>query len=91
MKPDHPAELKMTREELIERVKETIAQEANISLTGVHLDTRLEDVNIDSLDMIEVALALEKTFNITIVTTELLRFQTFGDVIEELQRKLASR
>jgi len=80
----------MTREELIERVKETIAKETNISFSGVHLDTRLEDVNIDSLDMIEVALALEKTFNITIVTTELLRFQTFGDVIEELQRKLSS-
>lgn len=80
----------MNRDDLIEHVKETIAREVNISLADVDLDTRLEAINIDSLDMIEVALALEKTFNITIVTSELLRFQTFGDVIEELQRKLAS-
>lgn len=79
----------MSREELIERVKEIIAQEAKISLNGVQLDTRLEDINIDSLDMIEVALALEKSFNITIVTTELLQFETFGDVIAELERKLS--
>jgi acyl carrier protein len=79
----------MSREELIKRVKEIIAQEAKISLNGVQLETRLEDINIDSLDMIEVALALEKSFNITIVTTELLQFETFGDVIAELERKLS--
>ena len=79
----------MSREELIERVKRIIAQEAKISLNGVTLETRLEDINIDSLDMIEVALALEKSFNITIVTTELLQFETFEDVIAELERKLS--
>lgn len=81
----------MTREELIERVKETIAQEVNISLDGADLDTRLEDLNIDSLDMIEVAVVLEKSFNITIMTSELLQIETVGDVIDELEHKVASQ
>ena len=46
-------------------------------------DTRLrEDLGIDSLSLIEVAVAAEDAFGVPIPDEDLERFQTVGDVID---------
>jgi len=79
----------MSRNEIVERVTGIVAREANVTLENMDLSTRLESIDIDSLDMIKVAGAIEKDFNVTIVTTELLQMNTFGDIVIGLETKLA--
>jgi acyl carrier protein len=79
----------MSRDEIVERVTGIVAKETNIDLGDVDLGTKLESIDIDSLDMIKVAVALEKHFNVTIVTAELMQMDTFGDIVSGLEGKLA--
>ena len=79
----------MSRNEIVQRVTGIVAREANVTLEDMDLSTRLESIDIDSLDMIKVAGAIEKDFNVTIVTTELLQMNTFGDIVIGLESKLA--
>jgi acyl carrier protein len=79
----------MGRNEIVKRVTDIVAREVNISLNNMDLSTRLESIDIDSLDMIKVAAAIEKNFNVTIVTSELVQMNTFGDIVAGLEQKLA--
>ncbi len=81
----------MNREELMSTVREIISREAKINTDNIELDTELMSLDIDSLDMMKVALALEKSFDITITTAELAQIRTFGDVINGLESKITIR
>ena len=78
----------MRRNEIVERVTGIVAQETNITLGDIDLNTKLESINIDSLDMLKVAAAIEKSFNVTIITTELMQMDTFSDIVNGLESKL---
>ena len=81
----------MNREELMQIVREIIGQEAKVNTDQIEPDVELTNLDIDSLDILKIAVALEKSFNITITTAELERIKTFGDVIEGLERKIDVR
>ena len=50
-------------------------------------DTRLrEDLGVDSLTLIEVAVATEDALGVPLPDEDLERFQTVGDVIDYVQR-----
>jgi acyl carrier protein len=59
---------------------------------GVHRanlgpDTRLQsDLGLDSLAMIDVAVAAEDAFGVSIPDDDLERFQTVGDVVNYVQQ-----
>lgn len=79
----------MGRNEIAERVTDIVSREANITLGNMDLSTQLATIDIDSLDLIKVAVAIEKDFNVTIVTSELMQMTTFGDIVTGLENKLA--
>ena len=59
---------------------------ANLSRADVTADKRLrEDLGIDSLSLIDVAVATEDTFGITIPDEDLERFQDIGDVLDYIR------
>ena len=80
----------MKREELIMTVKSIISQEIEIPVDSIELDTPLADLDIDSLDVLRLGVAFEKSFNITITTAELLSIKTVGDIITGLEGRLVS-
>ena len=80
----------MKREELIGTVKTIIGREVEIPIDNLELSTQLADLNIDSLDVLKLGLALEKSFNIRLSTTELVRIKTFGDIVAGLEDRLAA-
>jgi acyl carrier protein len=60
-----------------------ILRELKIDPAGVEPDSRLrEDLDIDSTEMVEIAVATEKRLAVTIDTDEFLRIRTFGGVVE---------
>ena len=60
-----------------------------VSADEVTEDARLiEDLAVDSLDSVELSLALEEQFSLSVEDYEIEQLQTVSDVIELIQKKL---
>ena len=65
-----------------EKVKEVIVNAANIDEDKIKLSASLEsDLGLDSLDAVELGLALEEEFGITIDEDKLASFKTVEDIV----------
>ena len=65
-----------------EKVKEVIVNAANIDEDKIKLSTSLEnDLGLDSLDAVELGMALEEEFGITIDEEKLASFKTVEDIV----------
>lgn len=72
------------------RVYALIAEQAARSAADVHDDQRLEDIGLDSLDVVELSLAVEDEFKFTMTGEEFdafYEFQTVGNVVDFVQGK----
>ena len=60
-----------------------------VSADEVTEDARLiEDLAVDSLDAVELSLALEEQFSLSVEDYEIEQLQTVSDVIDLIQKKL---
>ena len=68
-------------------VTRILEQVAKVDPAAVARDTRLrEDLGVDSLTLIEVAVATEDALGVPLPDEDLERFQTVGDVIDYVRR-----
>jgi acyl carrier protein len=58
-----------------------IAKAKNIPTDTITLDTTFEQLNIDSLDKINISFEVEEAFNIAIPDDSLNTLKTVGDVV----------
>ena len=66
-----------------DKIKEVIADTVSIDEAEITLDADLkEDLGIDSLDAVEISIALEEAFDIAIPQEELARFVTVQDIVD---------
>jgi acyl carrier protein len=92
--------------EIIDDVRSVIAQSLKIPVDRVTPDTRLEELGVESLDVIEIVFGLEEKFDISIpfkadagtrVTvpgkngSEEIEFATVGDVANIVQKLIAAK
>lgn len=74
--------------DVAQEVIEVIAKQAKVEPAKVARETELADLNLESLDSIELIFALEEKFNIEIpfnaneANSAGISFQTAGDVID---------
>ena len=73
---------------MLEKVREILVESLNIEGSEVVPTARLnEDLGIDSLLSIELALEIESELNIKIEDEELMKLQTVQDVIDIINSK----
>lgn len=73
---------------MLEKVREILVESLNIEGSEVVPTARLnEDLGIDSLSSIELALEIESEFYIKIEDEELMKLQTVQDVIDIINSK----
>ena len=70
-----------------EKIRAMICEEYEIDEDEVTLETNLEDLNFDSLDMIEIAMDIEDEFNVEVPDEVLEKFVTIGDIVEFLENR----
>lgn len=67
---------------MFEKVRDLISQQLNIEKTKIVADAKLiEDLGIDSLDMVTMLMTLEDEFGITIPDEKAEALKTVGDVV----------
>lgn len=75
----------LSRTELINRILEVIRSESQDKTAEITLDTTIEGVHIDSVDVINILFQLEDEFKVTIdMDLQALQPKTVGDLVNAL-------
>jgi acyl carrier protein len=73
----------VTRTDVFELVRGRLAELIECDLSDIKLETRLEeDLEADSLDLVELAMALEEELSLEIPDEDLEGIRTVGDAVE---------
>lgn len=71
---------------LFEDIKEVVVEQLNVDPAEVKEDSKfVEDLGADSLDVVELVMALEEKFDIEIPDQEAEKLVTVGDVITYIE------
>lgn len=85
-KPQIPQEIK---QEMFLKIRPIIAKQLETDEQGIRLDSRIvEDLSADSLDAIQIIMALEEAFNIEILDPEIDKIITIEDIVVALAGKI---
>ena len=73
-----------------EKVKEIIMDTINCDEENITLEASLkDDLEMDSLDAMELSMALEEEYDITIEEEELQNFVTVKNIVDYIDKKIA--
>jgi len=74
---------------VFDKVAEILAEQLDAEKEDITADTRIaEDLNADSLDVVELLMAIEDEFEITIPDEEIENLKTVGDVADYIQSNI---
>ena len=72
----------MEREEILEKVKVVIVEQLNVEEDDVVEDSAfVDDLGADSLDIVELVMALEEEFGVSIPDEDAEGIKTVGDAV----------
>ena len=78
----------LTSSEVAEKIKEIIAEQLGIEVDSIENESHfVHDLGADSLDNVELLMAFEEEFKITIDDDEAEKLQTLQDVINFLETR----
>ncbi|MBR6444761.1 MAG: acyl carrier protein [Firmicutes bacterium] len=71
---------------VFDKLKAIIAEQLSIDESIINLDTNLmKDLEADSLDAVEIIMALEEEYDIEIPDEEAEKFQTVNDIVKYVE------
>ena len=81
----------MTREEIFEHVKAILVETLSVDEDKVTMEARFqEDLDTDSLDLVELVMTMEEKFGIKISDEEAADIKTVGDAGEFVEKRTAA-
>jgi acyl carrier protein len=78
-------------DDIAKRSIEIIAKAKNIPTDDITLNTTFEELNIDSLDKINISFEVEEAFDIAIPDDALGSLKTVGDVVRGVEQLVAAK
>ena len=79
----------LSRADLLQKVREHLSSELEISLEQIGEETRLrEDLDADSLDLYELVMELEDTYGISVSEEEAAEIETVGAAVNFVAGRL---
>ena len=74
---------------MFERVQKVIAEELDVTLEEVTLEAKLDDdLGADSLDAVELIMALEDEFDIEVSDEEAQKFKTVKQIVDYIENQV---
>lgn len=80
----------MSSEEIFEKVKGVIVEQLGVAEGNITMKASfIDDLGADSLDIVELIMALEEEFDIEIADSDAEKVVTVGDVVEYIKDHVA--
>ena len=80
---------KMSSEEVLEKVKGIIVEQLGVAENAVTMEASfIDDLGADSLDIVELVMALEEEFDIEIPDSDAEKVVTVGDVVDYIKENV---
>ncbi len=75
---------------VFEKIKTMLATQLDVDAEELSLETKIaEDLGADSLDVVEMLMAIEGEFDVEIPDDEIEKLKTIGDVVDYIQNNMA--
>lgn len=71
-----------------DRVKKIVSEQLEVEIGSLTAETTFEEIDADSLDIVELVMALEEEFDLEISDQEIENIKSVGDVIKYIESKL---
>lgn len=71
---------------VFEKIKEIIVEQLGLNEDDVKVETTFEELGVDSLDLFQIIIELEESFNIQIEDAENLK--TISDAVKYIENKI---
>mgnify|MGYP002423878273 FL=1 len=82
--------LVMNAEEVFEKIKGIIVEQLGVEETAVTMEASfIDDLGADSLDIVELIMALEEEFDMEIPDADAEKVVTVGDVVDYIKDHIA--
>ncbi|HNZ64023.1 MAG TPA: acyl carrier protein [Bacillota bacterium] len=79
----------MTQQEVLKRVRTILSEQLSIDEETITLSSNfIEDLNADSLDIVELVMSMEAEFDLAIPDEEAERIRTVGDAVDFIMANL---
>ena len=79
----------MSSEEILEKVKAIIVEQLGVTDTSVTMEASfIDDLGADSLDIVELVMAIEEEFDIEIPDSDAEKVVTVGDVVDYIKENV---
>ena len=79
----------MSSEEILEKVKGIIVEQLGVTDTSVTMEASfIDDLGADSLDIVELIMAIEEEFDIEIPDSDAEKVVTVGDVVDYIKENV---
>jgi acyl carrier protein len=70
------------------KVKGIISDQLEVAVEKLSMETTFEDIDADSLDIVELVMALEEEFDLEISDQEIENIKTVGDIVKFIESKV---
>ena len=79
----------METDEIFEKVKAIIVEQLGVAESAVNMEASfIDDLGADSLDIVELIMALEEEFDIEIPDADAEKVVTVGDVVDYIKENV---
>jgi acyl carrier protein len=75
-------------QEFIELARKILAEQLDLNPQEIAMETKLEDLDADSIDVVEMIMALEDAYDVEFPEEGLESLSTFGTLVTALHRHL---
>jgi acyl carrier protein len=80
----------MTQEEIFKKITDVIVSKLEVKAEDVKMESEFsDDLGADSLDRVELVMALEDEFEVEILDSDAEKFQKVADVVAFIEAKKA--
>lgn len=71
-----------------DKVRSIIADQLEVGIDSLTMETTFEEIDADSLDIVELVMALEEEFELEISDQEIENIKTVGDIVKYIESRI---